>query len=519
MSGDTKRVLEVNQIDNLQGSTQRVKQETTLNNLRGVTQRVYVVGGGGSTPVIDELNVTPSTSAQTITAPEGVDGYSPVNVSAVDNTIDANIVAGNIKKDVQILGVTGSYEGQTPTGTMYIISNGTYNVADKAIANVQVPSAARASVGLMVNNGRFYYSAPIDLTGIQSISSGIRFNKEASGNSDFIYSTGEAFTNSESLTTISEVYAFTYTFNGCTGITSVSLPNLTTVNGLQVFYFTFDGCTGITSVDLHSLSSVSGTECCRGMFNGCTGLTSVDLSSLTTISGNYGCAYMFSYSNLTSIYLPKISDTDYVSRVNTMSSAFFNCTNLTVADLRNLEYCGNYGILDSLFNGVPNLTVLNLNSLKHIGMEGARGLVFLSGSTSSTLTDLYFPMLTTFGTNPFYTNAFAGREGLTIHFRKDAQATVEALQNYATLWGAGTGSSVVFDLAGTLTGADSNSYARSEKDSVYASETAGAAKTATAWSYNNTTYYTSGGNEPQVGDTIYSDSACTTAVTTISSIA
>ena len=77
----------------------------------------------------------------------------------------------------------------------------------------------------------------------------------------------------------------------------------------------------------------------------------------------------------------------------------------------------------------------------------------------------------------------------------------------------------MFDLVGTLTGADSNSYARSEKDSVYASETGGAAKTATAWSYNNTIYYTSGDAEPQVGDTIYSDSACTIAETTVSSIA
>ena len=34
-------------------------------------------GGGGSAPaVIEELNVTPSTSAQTITAPSGTDGYS-----------------------------------------------------------------------------------------------------------------------------------------------------------------------------------------------------------------------------------------------------------------------------------------------------------------------------------------------------------------------------------------------------------------------------------------------------------
>lgn len=70
--------------------------------------------GGGSAPVIDELNVTPSTSAQVITAPEGTDGYSPVNVAAVTSAIDSNIVAGNIKKDVSILGVTGSYEGPTP---------------------------------------------------------------------------------------------------------------------------------------------------------------------------------------------------------------------------------------------------------------------------------------------------------------------------------------------------------------------------------------------------------------------
>ena len=60
--------------------------------------------------VIEELNVTPSTSAQVITAPEGTDGYSPVNVSAVTSSIDANIQAGNIKSGVSILSVTGSLE-------------------------------------------------------------------------------------------------------------------------------------------------------------------------------------------------------------------------------------------------------------------------------------------------------------------------------------------------------------------------------------------------------------------------
>lgn len=66
--------------------------------------------GGGSSPVIEELNVTPSTSSQIITAPSEIDGYSPVNVSAVTASIDANITAGNIKSGVSILGVDGTLE-------------------------------------------------------------------------------------------------------------------------------------------------------------------------------------------------------------------------------------------------------------------------------------------------------------------------------------------------------------------------------------------------------------------------
>ena len=54
-------------------------------------------------------NVTPSTSAQTITPTAG-SFISQVNVSAVDNTIDANIVADNIKKNITILGVTGTLD-------------------------------------------------------------------------------------------------------------------------------------------------------------------------------------------------------------------------------------------------------------------------------------------------------------------------------------------------------------------------------------------------------------------------
>lgn len=57
------------------------------------------------------LTVDPTTVQQIINAPTGVAGYNPVTVNGVTASIDSNIQAGNIKKDVTILGVTGTYEG------------------------------------------------------------------------------------------------------------------------------------------------------------------------------------------------------------------------------------------------------------------------------------------------------------------------------------------------------------------------------------------------------------------------
>lgn len=73
----------------------------------------------------EALDVTPTTSLQTFTAVDQYHGYSPVTVGAVTSSIDSNIVAGNIKSGVSILGVTGTLtelKGQTKT----ITANGTY---------------------------------------------------------------------------------------------------------------------------------------------------------------------------------------------------------------------------------------------------------------------------------------------------------------------------------------------------------------------------------------------------------
>lgn len=80
-------------------------------NSANLATAIASIPSGGSAPVITSLSITPTTSAQTITAPSGTDGYSPINVAAVTSSIDSNITASNIKKGVTILDVTGSYEG------------------------------------------------------------------------------------------------------------------------------------------------------------------------------------------------------------------------------------------------------------------------------------------------------------------------------------------------------------------------------------------------------------------------
>lgn len=71
----------------------------------------YNTNGKQTGTMSNNGNVTVVPSTQQQTKPNGY--YNSLIIEAVNNTIDSNIVATNIKKDVQILGVTGTYEGNT----------------------------------------------------------------------------------------------------------------------------------------------------------------------------------------------------------------------------------------------------------------------------------------------------------------------------------------------------------------------------------------------------------------------
>ena len=100
-----------------------------------------------------------------------------------------------------------------------------------------------------------------------------------------------------------------------------------------------------------------------------------------------------------------------------------------------------------------------------------------------------------------------------IHFRRDSQAVIEALQKYEDKWGA-PNATIYFDLVGTIT-VDGIEYARKEVDTIRVDWE----RVWVAWeSTSGNIIYTSASGEPAVGTAVYSDAGIT-QVGTVSGVA
>ena len=123
-------------------------------------------------------------------------------------------------------------------------------------------------------------------------------------------------------------------FEGCTGLTSVTIPNSVTEIGEAAF----ESCTGLTSITIPN----SVTEIGDFAFGGCTGLTSVKIPKSVTEIGAFAFAHC---TGLTSITIP--NSVTMIDR-----NVFKGCTGLTSVTIsESVEEIGG-----NAFKDCPRLT-------------------------------------------------------------------------------------------------------------------------------------------------------------------
>ena len=141
--------------------------------------------------------------------------------------------------------------------------------------------------------------------------------------------------------------------------------------------------------------------------------------------------YLFGYSPITEFSCNSL----VTAESNSFGRTFSNCKSLTKVSFASLNR-----MLDDSFQ----YTFSYCTSLQSIDFSGVQKL-YLYGTFfgCSSLKTLSFPKATNI---KLYATPFSGCTALTeIHFRADMQATVEALPDYASKWGA-TNATIYFDL-------------------------------------------------------------------------
>ena len=260
--------------------TSSIDANIQAGNIKNGVTILGVQGTLDTTPNLQNKTVTPSTSQQTIQADNNYDGLDTVTVEAVTAAIDANIQQGNIKSGVQILGVTGNYTGGgsnyqqktvTPSASQQVVS------ADSgydALSQVTVNGSANLVAGNIKKDVEIF-----GVTGSYE-GEGLTINQHPTS----LAYAGAQYTGNNSH---SDILPFT-----CDWVTSVDLQNIDTSNGLKnVFY----NNTTITNLDLRGWDFENAeVTSYQNMFYGCSNLVTIQgtlkLTKFGTSSGFFsGC--------------------------------------------------------------------------------------------------------------------------------------------------------------------------------------------------------------------------------------
>lgn len=222
-------------------------------------------------------------------------------------------------------------EGVTPTGTISITENGTYDVANYASADVYV-EGGESSVGI-----------PREVTGNGTLQQPRQ---------------SFTFTLPSNVVNIGERCLY-YAFYNSSGLITVDLYNLVSITGNSACEDAFYGCSNLLRVDLSNLESITSQRACANMFWNCTRLTSISFPKLKILTGSNACGNMFNgCTRLTSVSFPALTSTSFGSQTTQFNNMLLKVSGCTVHFPSNLQsVIGGWSSVTSGFGGT-NTTVL-----------------------------------------------------------------------------------------------------------------------------------------------------------------
>ena len=291
---------------------------------------------------LQEKEATPTKEKQEIIADAIYDGLSKVVVNAIP---DEYII---------------------PSGEININSNGTYDVTDKASANVNIPEKVLGTKSI-TSNGT-YKATDDNVDGYSEVvvsTSGVNINDYYYTNDTYYggirkYIKEIPMLNTETLDTMYEFFA------GCTNLTNIPNINTSKVTNMRMI---FSGCTKIKTIPILNTEKVTNMQ---GMFTECTSL--IEIPELDT-NNVVDMSSMFSYcKNLKTI------PTMNTNKVTTMSMMFYNSGITTIPELDTSKVTSAYNMFYSCHGliTIPKLNFENVNNVSGI-LSGASNVVNIGG--------------------------------------------------------------------------------------------------------------------------------------------
>lgn len=519
------------------------EKEDEQNNLRVNNQDIYVTENGtyepeagftgigravvnvaGSEPNIVPLNVSPTTGQQVYTAGEEIDGFSPVTVSGVTSDIDSNIVEGNIKSGVSILGVSGNVVELRGTGisvsltskTKHTSPSGNYNAytsvditanlkkTDGESKYIITPTTSEQTIS--VPNG---YCGFDDLK-VNAVTSSIDANIVAgnikngvtilgvTGNytgggttlpypyrklsinsygalraysSEFGLDIGSlSYSDVKNLALAAFCYALVYNGN-------ISFDNLTNVTGDRAFFYAFYNSNITGKITFNGLTAVEGSYCFGSAFQNSVITNGVEFNGLISPNGNASDGFYYAFSSMTgNVYFNNLevvaagymfnygfsemkNGTVYFPKLKTVSGSYaFSYAFCGSTLTNNAPYIeGLFGSLESVtgtyafrygFQYNPHLSSVTFTKLSVLS---AANVFYYAFRSCPNLTTLSFPALTStsFGSaTTQFVSMLSGCTGVTVHFPSNLQSVIGSWSSVTSGFG-GTNITVLFDLTAT----------------------------------------------------------------------